>query len=707
MLNRILKLLYIFVPLAVLAIMALDFFSYYSGIIFNIISYLRELVILSLIFLCYRLIKSKFPLEELTIEQNLARLSLLILINFIVSILTRIIFNPSYSPGFPANYDSISAVIASTLMAITASFTLVPALFILKKLIFYKRKRNTAIIFNLFLMAVTLNAISVYFSRQPVGWLQFSELTIYNDITFSFVLIFVVILSFRNEWITFLSRKRKIIYFFTGIPIYVAIAALFDIVYRQSLPAYSLTIAAFTFNMWIFLLIYGGLAVFKLLLQLPTARVFDRKIKELNSLYDLGRMLNSETKLEKLPPLITKLTSQVLESQSTWLALYDHEAGQFNIASQINLLEEELRTNPLLKRKGLNENIFRRQKAILINDVPHHRQFKQLLEWKKDARTILGAPLFSNRGQLMGIIYATKVKEYTFDIDDISLIQGVANQAAIAIENAQLLQDSIKRERLEQELKIARDVQLKLLPQSIPGIKNFDIDAFCLSAYEVGGDYYDFFYFSDGNPGIIIGDVSGKGTSAALYMAEFKGIIQSLAKSHKDAFSLTCDINEMIYPHIERKSFVSAIIAKINPEKELITFTRAGHTPVLFCSGNSKQPRSITTKGIGLGLDPGKKFNHILEEYTLEMNGQSTVVLYTDGVIEARNREGDEYGEDRLIQFMKECKENSAEKIKEQLANSVIDFCGNTPLHDDLTFIILKNCKQTELDEIVHEAGKK
>ena len=93
------------------------------------------------------------------------------------------------------------------------------------------------------------------------------------------------------------------------------------------------------------------------------------------------------------------------------------------------------------KLEGLNENIFRRRKALLVNDVPHHRQFKQLLQWKKDARTILGAPLFSNRGQLMGIIYATKIREYTFDIDDISLIQGVANQAAIAIENAKLLQD--------------------------------------------------------------------------------------------------------------------------------------------------------------------------------------------------------------------------------------------------------------------------
>lgn len=694
MLNKIIKIFYFLVPVALLAIALLDLGSYYSSITINMISYLRELVIFGIIFLCYQLIKSKFHFDELTIEQNLSRLALLISANFLISLLTRFIFDPSYSAGFPPNYGSASAIIASTIMAITASFTLVPALFILKKLIFYKRKRNTAIIFNSFLIAITINAISVFFSRQPVGWLQFTNLTLYNDISFTFVLVFVVILSFRNEWITFLTRKKKIIYFFVSIPIYIAIAALFDIVYRQSLPAYSLTIAAFTFNMWIFLLIYGGLAVFKLLLQIPTARVFDRKIKELNSLYDLGRMLNSETKLEKLPPLITKLTSQVLESQSTWLSLYNHQTGLFRIADQINLTHEELNTIPLQKLEGLNENIFRKQEAQLINDLPHHRQFRQLLQWKKDARTILGAPLFSNRGQLMGILYATKMREYTFDIDDISLIQGVANQASIAIENAQLLQESIKQERLEQELKIARDVQLKLLPQILPEIKNFDLEAYCLTAFEVGGDYYDFFYFADGKPGIIIGDVSGKGTSAALYMAEFKGIIQTLAKKHKTPYALTCDINEMIYPNIERRSFVSAIVAKIDPKKESMTFTRAGHTPILFCNGNSHHPQSIVTKGIGIGLDPGQKFNRILEEYTLSLNGSGTVILYTDGVTEARNGDGLEYGEERLLDLMQQCKENSAEQIKDKLLDSVSNFCGKTPLHDDLTFIILRNCRK-------------
>ncbi len=693
MVKRLAKILYVLIPLAVLLIFFIDLFSFYSSISVGDISFFRELIIFSLIFLSYYYIKAKLHLDELTIQQNLARLAILIAANFLISLLIDKIFDPAYSSGFPPVYRSPSAVVVSTITAFIATFTLVPSLFILKQFIFYKRKRNTAIIFNLYLLAITINAISVYLSRQPVSGLRFANESLPNDISFTFALIFVIMLSFRNEWITYLSRKKKIIYFFIGIPLLVAIALLFDIVYRRSLPAYSLTIAALTFNMWVFLLVYAGFAVFKLLLQIPTARAFDRKIKELNSLYDLGRMLNSETKINNLLPLITRLTSQVLESQSTWLAKYDDKQNNFIITSSLHLSKDDLESIPLLHLDGLNEMIVKKKEAILINDIPHHRYLKSLLNWKKDARTIIAAPLFGNRRQLMGIIYATKNKEYTFDIDDVSLIQGVANQASVAIENTSLLKESIERERLEQELKVARDVQLKLLPQTLPTINNFAIDALCLSAYEVGGDYYDFFHFADGYPGIIIGDVSGKGTSAALYMAEFKGIIQTLAKSHKTPYTLACDINRMLYPNIERRSFISAIIAKINPEKERLIFARAGHTPVLYCSGNGQEPQNILTPGIGIGLDPGDKFNSILEEYSIPMKGQGTVIFYTDGLTEARNGEGVEFGEERLAGLIKECSNSSAEEIKDKLLNTVVEFCGLTPLHDDLTFVILKNCR--------------
>lgn len=691
MLKKLIKILYFFIPLIAILIFFVDLLSYYSNITISSIAYLREIIIFAIIFLAFRILKDRLHYDELSIQQNLIHITIIIGANFILAAIINILLDPVYGSGFPPTYESTSSIIVSTIFAVMAALTFVPAIFILKQLIFYKRKRNTAIIFNLFLLSITINAISVFITRQPVGWFKFSTETLANDLSFLFTILFILILSFQNEWITYLSRKKKIIYFFLGIPLYGAIASLFDFAYRSTLPAYSLSIAALSYAMWLFLVIYGAIALLKLLFHLPTARAFDRKIKELNSLYDLGRMMNSETKLEKLLPLITQSTAEFLESHSTWLKIFNEKEKKFSIVSSLNLDEEEINNHPLLNFDGLNRIIANQKEALLISDVSHNRQFRDLLSWKKDARTIIGAPLFGNRGNLMGIIYATKAKEYTFDIDDASLIQGVANQASVALENAQLLQQSLERERLEHELKVARDVQQKLLPQTIPEITNFDVDALCLSAYEVGGDYYDFFHFSDGQPGIIIGDVSGKGTSAALYMAEFKGIIQTLAKNHTSPHSLASETNRIIYPNIERNFFVSAIFAKIDPEERQISFTRAGHTPVLYCTSNGDNPESIMTKGLGLGLDPGQIFDSILEQQTINLDEDATVLFYTDGVTEARNEHGEEFGEDRLMNLVGTCKAKSAEEMKDKLLNTVTEFCGKTPLHDDLTFVILKS----------------
>ena len=215
MLKKILKILVILIPLAILS----NFDDRYSVFLQQYfrqpISYLREMVIFSLIFLCYQFIKSRLNLDELTISQNLRRITYVIAINFFISILLKLLLNPEYSSSFPAKYNSLSAVFVSTVMALTASFTLVPALFLLKQLIFYKRKRNTSLIFHAYLLVITINAFSVYFSRQPVGWLKFTNQSLANDISFSVALILVIMLSFRNEWITYLSRKKKIIYFFS------------------------------------------------------------------------------------------------------------------------------------------------------------------------------------------------------------------------------------------------------------------------------------------------------------------------------------------------------------------------------------------------------------------------------------------------------------------------------------------------------------
>jgi serine phosphatase RsbU (regulator of sigma subunit) len=279
---------------------------------------------------------------------------------------------------------------------------------------------------------------------------------------------------------------------------------------------------------------------------------------------------------------------------------------------------------------------------------------------------------------------------YGFDIEDVSLLEGFANQAVVALENVNLLEISLKKERMEQELKIAREVQLKLLPQKTPQIKGFDLDSYFITAYEVGGDYFDFIQFGDGNHGIVIGDVSGKGTSAAFYMAEFKGVIQTLAKTFTNPKELACQANQIFYSHIERRLFVSAIVGKYIPKKKTFEFIRAGHNPVLYSTNRNSAPTFIQPKGLAIGLDSGKKFDDIIQQETIQLNPDDTLVLFTDGLPEARNEKGEEFGDERLCQVIRENHNLTAAQIKETVLEEIMNFVGETPLHDDLTFIVMK-----------------
>jgi serine phosphatase RsbU (regulator of sigma subunit) len=279
---------------------------------------------------------------------------------------------------------------------------------------------------------------------------------------------------------------------------------------------------------------------------------------------------------------------------------------------------------------------------------------------------------------------------YGFDIEDVSLLEGFANQAVVALENVNLLEISLKKERMEQELKIAREVQLKLLPQKTPQIKGFDLDSYFITAYEVGGDYFDFIQFGDGNHGIVIGDVSGKGTSAAFYMAEFKGVIQTLAKTFTNPKELACQANQIFYSHIERRLFVSAIVGKYIPKKKTFEFIRAGHNPLLYSTNRNSAPTFIQPKGLAIGLDSGKKFDDIIQQETIQLNPDDTLVLFTDGLPEARNEKGEEFGDERLCQVIRENHNLTAAQIKETVLEEIMNFVGETPLHDDLTFIVMK-----------------
>ncbi|MFQ5627281.1 MAG: PP2C family protein-serine/threonine phosphatase [bacterium] len=244
--------------------------------------------------------------------------------------------------------------------------------------------------------------------------------------------------------------------------------------------------------------------------------------------------------------------------------------------------------------------------------------------------------------------------------------------------------------RLQKELEIARRVQLGLLPKEQPALSGFDISGICIPALEVGGDYFDFITLGNGELGIAVGDVSGKGVPAAIYMTLTKGILQSHAESTLSPKQVLSKVNNLMYRTIERSWYVSMFYAVLDSGKRTLRYARAGHNPAIMLNKQRGEPQLLQTAGIGLGLDIGEIFTKTLVEGELKLEAGDTLVFYTDGFTEAMNGNGEEFGEDRFLDLLDGDENGSAEGLLKKTISSVREFAGNAPQHDDMTMVVLK-----------------
>ncbi len=247
-----------------------------------------------------------------------------------------------------------------------------------------------------------------------------------------------------------------------------------------------------------------------------------------------------------------------------------------------------------------------------------------------------------------------------------------------------------ERERIQRELEIARNVQISFLPRKNPEIPHLDVASFCLPAREVGGDYYDFIEFGPQKVGIVIGDVSGKGISAAFYMTLTKGLLKAQARTGESPREVLTQLNELFYENAERGIFISMIYAVFDLRKRNLTFARAGHNPMILRSSKKGNLQELATPGIALGLERGEVFSHSIEERVIGIAKNDLFLFYTDGINEARGKAGEEFGEKRLMDLVETCGHLSAEELLLELKNRISTFTRDMPQHDDMTAVIVK-----------------
>ena len=277
--------------------------------------------------------------------------------------------------------------------------------------------------------------------------------------------------------------------------------------------------------------------------------------------------------------------------------------------------------------------------------------------------------------------------------DQLGELAGSFNSMTASVED--LLQAKAEKERLAQELKIARDIQMSLLPQGPVRMPGLALTGYCEPAREVGGDYYDFLRIDEQRLGIIIADVAGKGTSAALYMAELKGLMLSLSQHYRSPRALLIEANRILSQQLDPRSFITMTYALVDLEARTLTHARAGHCPLIYLPAASNGPigpRMLTPDGLVLGLqiDNGETFDRLLEEVTIPIAAGDLFVLYTDGVTDAANDAGEWFGDQRLAALIEEHGALPCDQLRERMLREVQVFVGTQAQHDDMTWVLVK-----------------
>ena len=256
-----------------------------------------------------------------------------------------------------------------------------------------------------------------------------------------------------------------------------------------------------------------------------------------------------------------------------------------------------------------------------------------------------------------------------------------------------LLEQAAEKRRLEEELRIAREIQMSLLPRQAAPMAGLALAALCVPAREVGGDYYDFFVLGPRRLGMLVADVAGKGTSAALYMAELKGLMLSLSQIHESPRQLLIEVNRIIATNLDSRSFITMTYAVIDLERRTLTYARAGHTPLVHRTAlTPPQARLVAPSGmvVGLQLDGLEhRFAELLEEVTVPLLDDDVFLFYTDGLSEAMNADGDLFGEERLRVLVEDHGGLGSDGLRERIVRDVEAHVATADPHDDMTLIVV------------------
>ncbi|MEX2115494.1 MAG: GAF domain-containing SpoIIE family protein phosphatase [Bacteroidota bacterium] len=405
-------------------------------------------------------------------------------------------------------------------------------------------------------------------------------------------------------------------------------------------------------------------------------RNLDRKLQELKTLFELSKEFNLVLDAEKVIRLLTfSLLGQV--GVNRYAVCLSEGASVRIVASRLEESTELPRT--IQKLCDLVN-------PTLVEDLVKDKKMSGPAEQLQLVGVKLVIPMqVQNRTKGL-ILLGQKLGGGAYSKGDLEFLYSLGNLAIISIENARLFQETLEKQRLEDELKIAREIQQGLLPQKLPQIPGYDLAAVNVSSKQVGGDYYDVLPRSETEYIIAIGDVSGKGTPAALLMANVQAVMRALAPLHDNLPETTSRINDITFENTGGDKFITFFWGVVDTQSKRFRYVNAGHNPPFLIRKDGSMLR-LTEGGLILGI---MKTMQPYKEGFVPLESGDTLFLFTDGVSEAMNAAGEDFTEERLEKLVGRLSDCTASDMIQEVRSAVEDFCKGTQQSDDITMLVLK-----------------
>lgn len=402
-------------------------------------------------------------------------------------------------------------------------------------------------------------------------------------------------------------------------------------------------------------------------------QVLERKVASLSNINALSRTVLSIMELEKIINII--LDAYFVLTGAKRISLYLWEDGKLlskRIKGDIDFKGEVYYPPEILKK-------FTRK--------DYKRVYDELTKgFRVDSdETVIVSPLVV-KGKELGAIFIVEDKAKLINSDE-ETISALAIQVAIAINNAQIYSDLLIKERISKEIEVASRIQKKILPKNINKIMGLEIANYFEPAKEIGGDYYDYSLLEDGTMTITIADVSGKGVPAAFLMALGRAVLKTLELREDSPSENLNNLNNIIYPDMTEDMFITMLHTKYNFETKVLSYSNAGHNPLIVYNAEKDQVEEHFVKGVAIGFLKGYKYR----QGELKVGRGDIIVYYTDGITETENESRELFGIERLKKVIEQNKDKNAEEIKVAILNEVNKFKGKHEQVDDLTFVVLKS----------------